>query len=461
MSFSSVFRRLPEAEGRLLALSTTFLFIYSLGLTLSPVLRTHDPSRPPLWGHWLGFLAWALVFAAISQGLARRLPSHNPYLLPLAALLCGWGLLTIWRLNPFQGARQTIWLLVSGLLFLVGLAIPHLLTILQRYGLIWMISAVVLISLTFVFGTHPSGQGPHLWLSLGLFYIQPAEPLKLALVVYLSASLASLQTEERSHMRPLIPALAVCGAAFVLLLVQRDLDSALLFAMIFFVTLYLDTGRGRAILLGFLFLLATFLGVYLFSATLRGRIAGWLNPWSNASGSGYQVLRAFLSLANGGLLGKGPGMGDPETIPVAASDFILAAVGEEEGFIGIMVLLACLALTGFVAIQVSLHSASRYQRFLANGVATYLVGQGTLVAAANLGVLPVTGLTFPLVSYGGSSLATSFGALLLLFLAEGSPGAGSPDLPPAGTAPYRHLAATALVILGLLTLVAAWRSLVA
>jgi peptidoglycan glycosyltransferase len=445
----------------LLALAAAFLFIYSLALTLSPALRSPDESVSLPWNHWLAFLAWALIFTALSQGLAHRFPAHNPYLLPVVALLCGWGILTIWRLNPFQGAHQTLWLLLSGSLFLVGLAIPRLLTTLERYRLVWMLSGLALIALTFLLGTHPSGQGPHLWLSLGLFYIQPAEPLKLALIVYLSASLANLQAQKRAGMKALIPSFVVFGGAFLLLLAQRDLDSALLFALIFFAALYLDTGRERVPLLGFLLLLATFAGTYFFSATLRGRIAGWLNPWGNASGSGYQAVRAFLSLANGGLLGQAPGLGSPQTIPVASSDFILVAIGEEEGLAGIMVLLACLGLIGFLALRISLHSASRYQRFLANGVAAYLVGQGTLVAAANLGVLPVTGLTFPFVSYGGSSLATSFGALLLLFLAGGPRDAGLADSPPAAITPYRRLAAVALTILGLLILVAAWRSLVA
>lgn len=461
MRLSSVFRRPARTERRLLALAAAFLFVFSLALTISPANQTPEGKLPPRWDHWLALLSWAIVFTAMSQGLARRFPDHNPYLLPIVALLSGWGLLTIWRLNPVQGARQTIWLLLSGLLFLAGLGIPRLLAILERYRLAWMASGLVLIILTFVFGTHPSGQGPHLWLSLGLFYLQPAEPLKLALIVYLSASLASAEAQRDTGKGAPIPSLAICGAGFLLLLAQRDLDSALLFALVFIVALYLDTAKDRVLLLGFLFVLATFAGAYFFSPTLRGRIAGWINPWANASGSGYQVLRAFLSLANGGLLGQGPGLGNPRAIPVAASDFILVAIGEEEGFIGIAALLACLALIGFLAVRISLHAASRYQGFLANGVAAYLVGQGTLVAAANLGILPVTGLTLPFVSYGGSSLVTSFGALLLLFFAENPREIGIRDLQPLQITPYRRLAATALFTLGVLLLVAAWRSLVA
>src|SRR5512146_826889 len=237
-----------EREGRLLSAAGLFLFLYALILTLAPAVREHSWEVGLRYGHWAGFATWALGVWLAHRLISRRLPDRDPYLLPLAALLSGWGLLTVWRLEPTLGLRQSAWLLVSLAAFV---AIPYFsedLGFLRRYKYLLLSGGLLLTALTLIFGTNPAGAGPRLWLGCCGLYLQPSEPLKLLLVAYLSAYLADRMPLRLRVFPMLVPTILVTGLALLLLVVQRDLGTASIFILLYSAVLFLATNRRRVLI---------------------------------------------------------------------------------------------------------------------------------------------------------------------------------------------------------------------
>lgn len=375
------------------------------------------------WQHWLGVGVWLIGVLIVYWQIRRQRLNFDSYLIPAALLLSGWGLITIFRLFPELGIRQSAWFLLGAILLALGLRLPADLGFLRRYKYLWLISGLALTGLTFLFGTNPLGDGPRLWLGFGGFYIQPSEPLKLLLIIYLAAYLADWfggfspgepGTRMKASLSVLAPTLVLGGIAIGLLVVQRDLGTALIFLFLYASLTYLSSGDWRipAVSLVAVILLGL-LGYQLFDL-VQLRIDAWLNPWADPSGRSYQIVQSLIAIANGGFLGRGPGLGSPGLVPVAHSDFIFAAITEEMGLIGAAVLLLLLALLVSHGLRAAFHARSSFHRYLAAGLTAYLVGQSILIIAGNIRLLPLTGVTLPFVSYGGSSLITSFIALLLL-----------------------------------------------
>ena len=178
-----IIKNRTRTERILLVLSAIFLVLYASILSFAPVVRARSYDVDLRWTHWLGVLVWLLVFYFAHREISRRLPARDPYLLPIAGLLSGWGLLTIWRLFPNFGLRQTIWLLIAGGILVLGFRLKSDLSFLRRYKYLWLTGGLILTALTLIFGTNPLGNGPHLWLGCCGVYLQPSEPLKLLLVV--------------------------------------------------------------------------------------------------------------------------------------------------------------------------------------------------------------------------------------------------------------------------------------
>jgi cell division protein FtsW (lipid II flippase) len=466
-------------QARLLALAALFLGLYALVLTLSPAARARSWSEPLRWEHWLGYLAWIMAFVLAHRLTGRYLPNRDPFLLPVAALLSGWGLMTIWRLLPAFGMRQAIWLGLSIGLILVGLRLPHDLSFLRRYKYVWLFGGLGLTALTLLFGTNPAtGSSPRLWLGCCGFYFQPSEPLKLMLVIYLAAYLADRQTllglapsppamdeldpgasqpspAPRPSLWPLLlPTLFMTGLTVLLLLVQRDLGTAAIFVLLFSIIIYLATDRTLilAISAGTL-ILAAAIGYFLFEV-LRLRVDAWLNPWLDPSGRSYQIVQSLVAVANGGLFGRGPGLGNPGLVPVAHSDFIFTAILEESGLLGAIGLIALFTLLVASGLRVALRAPDMYRRYLAAGLTTYLVGQMVLIAGGNLRLMPLTGVTLPFVSYGGSSLLTAYFSLLILLII-GDVAESRQGFTP-NPRPYRYLGGFLLAGLFAVALTAGW-----
>ena len=403
-------------QSNLLKVAVAFLFLQTLIITLAPAVRARSLDVNYRWSQWIALLLWGLFVLRAHQSIIRQLPDADPYLFPMTAFLSGWGLLTVWRLEPGFGARQALWLAVSIIVFLFGLRLPTTLEFLRKYKYILLSGGLLLTALTLIFGTNPNGYGPRLWLGCCGLYFQPSEPLKLLLVAYLAAYLADRLPINLNAFPLIYPTFLLSGIAILLLLFQRDLGTASIFIALYTIIIYLATGRRRTILISALILGFMAVAGYYLVDIIRLRIDSWLNPWNDPGGGSYQIIQSILAIANGGLNGRGPGLGSPALVPVAISDFIFAAIAEETGLTGTIGLIAIFGIILVRGLRIALRAPNMFRRLLAAGVTAYLGIQALLIICGNLRLLPLTGVTLPFISYGGSSLLTSFIALLILLL---------------------------------------------
>jgi cell division protein FtsW (lipid II flippase) len=317
---------------------------------------------------------------------------------------------------------------------------------LRRYKYTWAAAGVGLLLLTFVFGTEINGQ--RLTLVLGPLSGQPTELLKVILVVFLAGYLSenrALLVEQDTRLGPLrlpplpylAPMVAMWAIALGIVVIQRDLGAALLFFGVFLAMLYIATGRLSLVIIGFvLFLLGSALMAMLFDH-IRTRIDIWVDPFADPLGAGFQVVQALHAFARGGLLGVGLGAGLPEIagrppIPEVHTDFPLAALGEELGIVGVVAILGLYLVVVERGLRIGAAAADDFRSLLAVGLALVVGVQAFIIAAGNLKVLPLTGVTLPFISYGGSSLLAN--ALVIgLLLALSDKGVEPPPLPRVGS----------------------------
>ncbi len=401
-------------QSNLLKIAAVFLLLQSTLITLSPAVRLRSLDTDLRISQWVAVLMWGILIFLVHRGITRRLPDADPYLFPAAALLSGWGMLTIWRLDTTLGARQALWLDISLIGLLFGLRLPGTLNFLRRYKYILLTGGFLLVGLTLLFGTNPIGIGPQLWLGCCGIYFQPSEPLKLLLIAFLSAYLADRLAIRVKTFSLVLPTFVISGLGILLLLFQRDLGTASIFIALFTIMIYLATGRRRTLLFSAAMITLIGIGGYYLIGIVRARVDSWLNPWADPEGGSYQIIQALFAIANGGLEGRGPGLGSPSLVPVAVSDFIFATISEETGLFGTFGLLALFALILARGLRASLRAPDLFRRLCAAGVVSYFGIQTLLIMGGNLRLLPLTGVTLPFVSYGGSSLLTSFTALLFL-----------------------------------------------
>lgn len=379
-------------------------------------------------------------------------------LFPIIALLTGWGLITVWRLSLTLGAKQTVWLGISVTALITGLHYhKKILQILRNHKYIWLFSGFAITALTLILGTNPNGSGPNLWLGCCGIYLQPSEPLKLLLILYLAAYFADRQPFNTKLLPTIAPTLIMAGIAFLILVIQRDLGTASIIVFIYASMIYIATGKKRLLLISLLTIGAAAVAGYYMFDVVELRIEAWINPWLDPSGRSYQIVQSLISIAAGGMTGRGPGMGFPTLVPISFSDFIYAAVGEEYGLPGALALIISYLLFTFRGYQIGIKANNHYHRYLAIGLATFIASQSILIIGGNIRLLPLTGVTLPFFSYGGSSLLTSFIALFLLVSINQQTESGI--APPGNLKPIFHLAGllfTGFVAIGLLT---SWWSL--
>ncbi len=375
---------------------------------------------------------WIGCAAAGHLVLSRRLPRRDPFLFPIVMLLSGWGLTLIDRLASPFATRQTIWLIVSVGAMLLIVMLPDHLRWLRRYRYLWLIGGLVLLVLTILIGRNPSGGGPRLWLGVFDLYFQPSELLKVLLVAFLASYLADnhpllakLHTPLVGPMRLpalrfLAPLLLMWGISVVILIWQRDLGAATLFFVVFLIMLYIASEQILYVVEGVVLLLIAGIIAYYAFDVVKLRIDMWRYPWDRFDNEAFQIVQSLLAFSAGGVFGQGVAQGSPTYIPVVHSDFVFAAIGEEWGLIGTLAVTACIAaliLRGLrLAVQVQ---ARTFRLFLATGISVMFATQSLLIMGGVLKVIPLTGITLPFLSYGGSSLLVSFIMVGLLLVLSG------------------------------------------
>jgi cell division protein FtsW (lipid II flippase)/cell division protein FtsI/penicillin-binding protein 2 len=411
-------------ERALLAIAAAFLLIGATILTIS--------NSQSLGILILTLVVWAGSFTMAHILLSRHLPNRDPLLLPTAALLTGMGLLLIARLAANFLLRQIIWLAISTGALVVIVRLSHDLRWLRRFRYTWLFGGLALLAATLVLGVNPSGHGPRLWLGAFGIYFQPAELLKLLLIAYMASYLAErkdlIVAEGHKighwHLPPLAyvgPLLATFGLAIVLQAWQHDLGAAMLFFFTLLAMLYLATGQWGYVAAGLTLFLAAGVAGYVFSDKVALRVDGWLNPWPEAADRAFQIVQSLLAFGAGGVFGRGLGLGDPTYIPAVHTDFVFAAIAEELGLMGVLVIIALYGIVMLRGFRIAARASHPFERFLAAGLAAGLVIQAWVIMAGNAKLAPIAGVTLPFVSYGGSSILISFVALAFLLRISNQP----------------------------------------
>jgi cell division protein FtsW (lipid II flippase) len=419
-----------------------FLLFLSTAMLVLGVYSLELSERELPDGYWYIPVAYAALFLIIHFYLNAAQPESEELTIPLVGMLVAFGLALNLRLAPDLAWDQMRWLLLGGILLMITLAVLRDYTVLQRYKYLAAGTAIFLLAVT---AFTPLGQtinGARLWLRVGGIQFQVTELLKVLLIVFLAGYLTERgQVLEKASfqwrsVRPpslpyLIPLALIGGMIFLMLLLAKDLGAVLILTSLAVALLYVRTGRlgfivGAAVLLALNLLIVYFLPIDQFDYA-RDRIDSWLHPLRDVSGEGYQVKQALLAFANGGMTGTGLGQGYPDYIPVVETDFVFAAVGEELGLLGAMSLVIIYVVLAFRGLRLSAEQESPFLRLLGIGATTILGVQAAVIMAGNLSLFPVTGVTLPFVSYGGSSVVVNFilVAMLLRLSANSSLAADS------------------------------------
>jgi cell division protein FtsW (lipid II flippase) len=354
----------------------------------------------------------------IAHVVARiTVPLADPYLLPMAALLTAIGVTEIYRLGPAGNAfRQGLWVVIGVAVFAATLFWLHKdYRVIERYKYIFGVTALCLLFLPRLPVIGETINGSRLWIHVGSLQIQPGELGKIALIVFLAAYLREKrEVLAQGRLKDWGPLLVIWGGAMLLLFVTNDLGSALLYYAIFLAMLYVATARIAfvAAALG-LFFAGSFL-VAQATPHVQERVNIWLDPYKHAESSGYQILQSLYSLAHGGFGGTGLGHGiftstsGNQVIPDLNSDFIYSALGQELGLVGaaaLLLLYMAFVLRGF---RIALAASDGFSKLLAAGLSFGFAFQTFVIVGGITRVIPLTGITLPFVSYGGSSVVANF-----------------------------------------------------
>lgn len=366
------------------------------------------------------------AFAAAHIGVRIFAPGADPAILPVVFTLSGIGITFVTRLQPDASLGQVIFLFLGVALMVGTLAVVKNLEVIKRYKYVLGIAGIVLLVLPMFIGTEIYGS--KLWIKIGGFQFQPGEFAKVLIVLFLAGYLAEnrelLSISNRTvlgikfpRLRLLYPLFIVWGVCLLVVAFERDLGSALLFYTIFLIMLYVATGRVSYVIIGLALLAVGAFGMYQIMSHVQVRVAIWLDPFSDAQNLGYQIVQSLFSLADGGLAGVGIGKGMADIIPVVASDMIFAAIGEEMGLLGGSAVLLLFMLFAVRGLTTAARAKSDLAAFSAAGLTAAISFQAFTIVGGVTKLIPLTGVTLPFMSQGGSSLLASFVIVALLLRA--------------------------------------------
>jgi len=386
-------------------------------------LGAHGTMPPKIWIFLFGIVAISL---GMHFALRKFAPSSSQILLPIATLLNGIGYVEIARWNTTRAAYQSIWYLLSAAGFILVLKFVKNVRDLDRYRYLTLSSAIFLLLLPLLPGLGVNVNGARLWVRAGPLSFQPVELAKLLLVFFFASYLASnrelLSTPTQRFFgrlivppKALFPIIAAWGFALAILGGENDIGFAMILFALFFSLLWITTGLKTYIGLGIgLFAVGSYTA-NLFFTQVHYRISQWLDPWSAVNFNfSHQLAYGWFSLAAGGMTGTGLGLGQSGNIPEVSSDMILAALGEELGFIGIILILCLFALFVGEGFRIAQKAHSDFVRLVAVALTATMGFQAFFIMAGVLRILPFTGITLPFMAYGGSSLISNYIIVALL-----------------------------------------------
>jgi cell division protein FtsW len=410
----------------------------ALIVTVALVIVETNQKQGVRWDLAQYTVAYLALFGGAHLAIRRFAPYADPLLLPVVALLNGLGLVMIHRLDLADNAvitghmrgpsanQQMLWTLVGVSAFsLVVILLRHHRT-LARYGYVCGLAGLILLVIPAFLPRSISEQGgAKIWIRLPGFSIQPAEFSKILLLIFFAAVLVAKRavfTSAGKHVvgmtlprpRDLAPLLAAWIISIGVMIFEKDLGTSLLLYASFLVMVYIATEKLSWVIIGLaLFAAGSAAAFYVFDH-VRIRVEMWLDPFSDPEGAGYQMVQSMFSFATGGVFGTGLGNGQPGTVPAASTDFIIAAVGEELGLVGLAGVLMLYTIVIIRGLRTSIAVRDSFGKLLAAGLASTLAIQLFIVVGGVTRLIPLTGLTTPWMSYGGSSLLANYVLLAIL-----------------------------------------------
>jgi peptidoglycan glycosyltransferase len=402
------------------------LGLLAVVVTCSGYLLLLLADRPDIPADLWVFLAAVLgLYVAAHLAVRRFAPRADPTLLPIAFLLNGIGYFTISRLDRDLARVQAVWTAVGILAFVLTLVFVRNVRTLERYKYTFLLVGIAALLLPSLPGIGQEINGSRLWVRIGPVNFQPSEGAKVLLVIFFAAYLVDkrellstgtrhlgrIRLPDPKHLGPLLLAWAF---SILVMVREKDLGSSLLFFAVFAAMLYIATDRWSYLVVALGMFLAGAFAAYQLFGHVQDRVTSWIDPWSVSQTKGFQLVQSMFALGSGGFAGTGLGLGSPQKIPNASTDFVLSAIGEELGLIGtvaICILFLLLVGSGF---RIALQSERPFSKLFAAGLTTIIGVQTFVIVGGVIRVIPLTGVTLPFVSYGGSSLIANFVIIALL-----------------------------------------------
>lgn len=398
------------------------LLISSSAFAITYLARERTPLKIAIAGAAL----FTLFYIGAHIVFRLTVPHSDPMILPLVCLLTGLSLTMIYRLSDKLILYQFMWVILGVTILCLTIVLLSNYKVLENYKY-----SLGLVGLILLLSTIRLGKGffePNLWLRIGPFSFQPSEIAKILIVIFFAAylkekkellsvftrKLGAISVPEIKHLGPL---LLVWAISLGLLVIQKDLGASLLFFGLFLAMLFVATNRAVYVALGsFLFLIGATLSARVFTH-VADRIAIWLNPWQSMGGKSFQLVQSLFAIASGGFWGTGLGRGYPNLVPAIATDFIFSAFAEEIGLVGTIALIALYLVVVARGFKIALKTEEEFGKLLAAGLTTVFALQTFVIIGGVTRVVPLTGITLPFLSYGGSSIVSNFilvGLLLLI-----------------------------------------------
>ena len=387
------------------------------------LLLADKPDLPP--DLWLFLLAVLGLYVAAHLAVRRFAPRADSTLLPIAALLNGLGFIVISRLDRDLARVQAVWTAVAFGAFVLTLVLVRHIRTLERYRYTCLFLGVAALVLPSLPGVGKEINGARLWVHIGPLNFQPGEAAKVLLVVFFAAYLVEKRELLRSGTRRFLgmampdpkhlgPLVLAWGFSILVMVRQKDLGSSLLFFAVFAAMLYIATERTSYLVVALGMFVAGAVIAYQFFHHVQDRVSAWVDPWSVARTTGFQIVQSMYALGSGGFAGTGLGLGSPQKIPNASTDFVFSAIGEELGLLGTIAV--CILFLLFVGsgLRIAVQADRPFNKLFAAGLTTIVGIQAFVIIGGVIRVIPLTGVTLPFISYGGSSLVANFVIVALL-----------------------------------------------
>lgn len=377
--------------------------VYAVSITAFSVIALYSKDN-------IAFLVGLFSVFMIGYGhfiISKYFPDGDKYILVLSAFLTEIGLIMLYRIKPYYAIRQLTW-------FTMGMAVFILIVVLfpdiegvGAYKYLYLGVAIGFLVLTQIFGSDIRGSKN--WINLGFIGFQPSEFSKIFIILYIASAMKDF--EDRDDLA--LPAVSIV-ISLVFLVMQKDLGTAIIFFGISVAMVYIGTSRIKYVFTSVLLFLMGGAGSYFVFSHVRNRFQIWIDPWKDATGAGYQIVQSLFAIAWGGFIGTGLYLGHPNYVPEVHTDFIFALICEELGLLGGFAVIIAYFLLVYRGFRTAIYTEDKFSRLVAVGISTMIGSQVFVIIGGVIKLIPLTGITMPLISYGGSSLLINYAALGIL-----------------------------------------------